>query len=100
MDWKPFVATFGLVFLAELGDKSQLLLVGFATRYRPVPVLVGAAIAIIVAPASRLGAAYGFFGTRFNGFRRFGGKVPTAGKRRLQSPARFRQASPWMAGRG
>lgn len=43
-----FLIAFALVMLAELGDKSQLLLVGFATRYRPVPVLVGAAIAIAV----------------------------------------------------
>ncbi|MDZ4167253.1 MAG: TMEM165/GDT1 family protein [Coriobacteriia bacterium] len=37
---------FVLVALAELGDKSQLLLVGFAARYRPVKVLAGAAIAV------------------------------------------------------
>lgn len=39
------LSTFGLVFLAELGDKSMLLAVAFALRYRPWPVLGGIAIA-------------------------------------------------------
>jgi Ca2+/H+ antiporter, TMEM165/GDT1 family len=39
------LTTFGLVFLAELGDKSMLLAIGFAARYRPWPVLGGIAIA-------------------------------------------------------
>ena len=34
-----------LVFVAELGDKSQLLVLSLAARYRPLPVLVGFAIA-------------------------------------------------------
>ncbi len=42
---------FVLVGLAELGDKSQLLLVAFAARYRPVQVVVGAALAIAVLQA-------------------------------------------------
>lgn len=42
---------FVLVGLAELGDKSQLLLVAFAARYRPVQVVVGAALAIVVLQA-------------------------------------------------
>jgi Ca2+/H+ antiporter, TMEM165/GDT1 family len=39
------LASFTLVFLAELGDKSLLLAVAFAARYRPWPVLGGIAIA-------------------------------------------------------
>lgn len=42
-----FIISFVLVALAELGDKSQLLLLGFAARYRPLKVLAGAAIAIL-----------------------------------------------------
>ena len=42
---------FLLVALAELGDKSQLLLVAFAARYRPVKVLVGAALAVFALQA-------------------------------------------------
>lgn len=41
-----FLIAFLLVGLAELGDKSQLLLLTFAARYRPLKVVVGAAIAI------------------------------------------------------
>lgn len=35
----------GLVFIAELGDKSMLLALAFATRYRPWPVFGGIALA-------------------------------------------------------
>ena len=34
-----------LVFVAELGDKSQLMALTFATRYRPLPILAGIALA-------------------------------------------------------
>ena len=39
------VVAAALVFVAEVGDKSQLLVLSLATRYRPLPVLVGFAIA-------------------------------------------------------
>lgn len=37
--------SFGLVFVAELGDKSQIMVLAFSARYRPLPVLVGLALA-------------------------------------------------------
>src|SRR5689334_4532606 len=37
--------SFGIIFLAEMGDKSQLMALTFATRYRPVPILIGITIA-------------------------------------------------------
>ena len=40
-----FAVSFGVVFVAELGDKSQLMALAFATRYRPLPVLAGITIA-------------------------------------------------------
>lgn len=33
--------SFGIIFIAELGDKSQLMALAFATRYRPLPILIG-----------------------------------------------------------
>jgi len=37
-------AAIGIVFLAELGDKTQLVALGFGARYRLGPVLVGVAL--------------------------------------------------------
>jgi putative Ca2+/H+ antiporter (TMEM165/GDT1 family) len=37
--------SFAVIFVAEIGDKSQLMALTFATRYRAVPILVGIAIA-------------------------------------------------------
>jgi putative Ca2+/H+ antiporter (TMEM165/GDT1 family) len=43
-----FFLSFGVVFVAELGDKSQLLALAFATRYRALAVLAGITIATVV----------------------------------------------------
>ena len=40
-----FFLSLAVIFVAELGDKSQLMALAFATRYRPLPVLVGISIA-------------------------------------------------------
>lgn len=45
---EAFLAAVGVVFLAELGDKSQLLTLTLATRYRPLPVLAGVTLATAV----------------------------------------------------
>lgn len=52
---------FALVFVAELGDKSMLLAIAFAARYRPGPVLAGIAIAALVmlGTSTLVGAALG-----------------------------------------
>ncbi|HKS46991.1 MAG TPA: TMEM165/GDT1 family protein [Amycolatopsis sp.] len=39
---------FGVIFVAELGDKSQLIALTFSTRYRALPVLAGITIATSV----------------------------------------------------
>ncbi|HLM63282.1 MAG TPA: TMEM165/GDT1 family protein [Acidimicrobiales bacterium] len=39
------LAALGLVFIAELGDKTQLVALGFGARHRLAPVLVGVALA-------------------------------------------------------
>jgi putative Ca2+/H+ antiporter (TMEM165/GDT1 family) len=40
--------SFGIIFVAELGDKSQLMALAFAARYRAVPILIGITIATAV----------------------------------------------------
>ena len=42
------ITTFGLILLAELGDKSQLVCMTLAARYRYAPVLAGAIAAFLV----------------------------------------------------
>jgi putative Ca2+/H+ antiporter (TMEM165/GDT1 family) len=42
---QPLLAALGLVFVAELGDKTQLVALGFGARHRLSPVLIGVAIA-------------------------------------------------------
>jgi putative Ca2+/H+ antiporter (TMEM165/GDT1 family) len=37
--------SFGAIFVAELGDKSQLMALAFATRFKPLPILIGISIA-------------------------------------------------------
>ncbi|NLC11252.1 MAG: TMEM165/GDT1 family protein [Firmicutes bacterium] len=49
MFWQTLISTFGLVFLAELGDKTQLATILLATQGRPVwGVFWGAALALIL----------------------------------------------------
>ena len=56
-----FLVSFGVIFVAELGDKSQLMALAFATRYRVVPVLIGItlATAIVHLASVAIGAAMG-----------------------------------------
>jgi len=47
MNWSLFLQAFGLLFLAELGDKTQLAVIGLAAKHRaPVPVFLGAVSAL------------------------------------------------------
>lgn len=43
-----FLIALGVIFVAEMGDKSQLLALAFAARFRPWPILVGVAIATAI----------------------------------------------------
>jgi putative Ca2+/H+ antiporter (TMEM165/GDT1 family) len=43
--------SFGIIFVAELGDKSQLMALAFAARYRPLPILIGITVATAVVHA-------------------------------------------------
>jgi putative Ca2+/H+ antiporter (TMEM165/GDT1 family) len=55
-----FLLSFGVVFLAELGDKSQLMALAFASRYRALTVLVAVTLATFLVHAGSvlLGAAF------------------------------------------
>jgi len=48
---EAFLVSFGVIFVAELGDKSQLMALTFATRYRPLAILIGITIATAVVHA-------------------------------------------------
>jgi putative Ca2+/H+ antiporter (TMEM165/GDT1 family) len=56
-----FLVSFGVIFVAELGDKSQLMALAFASRYPVVPVLIGitAATALVHGVSVFIGAALG-----------------------------------------
>jgi len=61
MDWKVFLTVFGTVFLAELGDKTQLATVLFATRESIHPLLVFLAASLALIATSAVGVAAGTF---------------------------------------
>ena len=45
MDFKTFFTVFGMIFLAELGDKTQGALVTFVAQgQKPIPALLGAVL--------------------------------------------------------
>jgi Ca2+/H+ antiporter, TMEM165/GDT1 family len=43
-----FLVSFGAVTIAEMGDKTQLLAMAFATRYKPGKVLIGVFVATVL----------------------------------------------------
>ena len=58
MDWRVLLTTFGVIFLAEMGDKTQLAAMTMAAQtQRPWAVLIGASLAL--ACVSAIGALVG-----------------------------------------
>ena len=52
MDWRVFLTTFGVIFLAEMGDKTQLAAMTMvAQTKRPWAVFIGAALALTAVSA-------------------------------------------------
>lgn len=47
MDWRVLLTTFGVIFLAEMGDKTQLAAMTIAAETKkPWTVLIGASLAL------------------------------------------------------
>jgi putative Ca2+/H+ antiporter (TMEM165/GDT1 family) len=53
------VLSFAVIFVAELGDKSQLMALTFATRFRMWPVLIGITVATAVVHAVSVAVGFG-----------------------------------------
>ncbi len=59
-----FLLSTAVIFVAELGDKSQLMAMTFAARYRTWPVLIGITVATAVVHLVSVGIGY-FIGDVF-----------------------------------
>jgi Ca2+/H+ antiporter, TMEM165/GDT1 family len=58
MDWRVIITTFGVIFLAEMGDKTQLAAMTMAAETKkPWAVLIGASVAL--ACVSAIGVVVG-----------------------------------------
>ena len=51
MDWKIFASTFTAIFLAEMGDKTQLATMTLAAGHSRWTIFAGAAAALVAASA-------------------------------------------------
>ena len=52
MDWRVVLATFGAIFLAEMGDKTQLAaMTAAAETKKPYAVFLGSALALLCVSA-------------------------------------------------
>ncbi|MBM7582337.1 putative Ca2+/H+ antiporter (TMEM165/GDT1 family) [Caldicoprobacter guelmensis] len=64
MNWKLFWLAFCMLFIAELGDKTQLTVFTLATQHKdPLPVFLGASLALVV--VTLLGSFLGGVITRY-----------------------------------
>lgn len=52
MDWRVFLTTFGVIFLAEMGDKTQLAAMTMSAQTKnPWAVFIGSALALVAVSA-------------------------------------------------
>lgn len=58
MNWRIMLATFTMIFLAEIGDKTQLAVFNFAAKTQaPLAVFIGGGAALLL--TTLLGAFFG-----------------------------------------
>jgi putative Ca2+/H+ antiporter (TMEM165/GDT1 family) len=63
VDWRVIASTFGLIFLAELGDKTQLAAIAMSAETKsPAAVFIGATVALAL--VTLIGVALGGTVTR------------------------------------
>jgi putative Ca2+/H+ antiporter (TMEM165/GDT1 family) len=49
MDWRLLITTFAALFVAELGDKTQLAVITLTCEHqKPLPIFIGASIALVI----------------------------------------------------
>lgn len=65
--WEALVLSTVVIFVAELGDKSQLMALTFATRYRARDVLIGITVATLIVHLASVGIGY-FIGATFSAY--------------------------------
>jgi len=59
MEWKSFAASFIAIFIAELGDKTQVAALLFASKsQKPVSVFFGAGLALLASTAIAVSVGY------------------------------------------
>lgn len=58
MDWRVFLTTFGVIFLAEMGDKTQLAAMTMAAQSKK-PWAVFIAVALALTAVSAIGVLVG-----------------------------------------
>jgi putative Ca2+/H+ antiporter (TMEM165/GDT1 family) len=64
MDWRVMLTTFGIIFLAEMGDKTQLAAMTMAAQTkRPWAVFLGSALALTA--VSAIGVLVGGFVSQY-----------------------------------
>ncbi len=64
MDWRVILTTFGLIFLAEMGDKTQLAAMTMAAQTkRPWAVFLGSSLALVA--VSAIGVLVGGFVSQY-----------------------------------
>lgn len=62
--WEALLLSTAVIFVAELGDKSQLMAMTFATRYRARDVIIGITVATAIVHLASVAIGY-FVGSAF-----------------------------------